>query len=462
MASSGLLHDLLALLLLLLLSPSGRLGCSAETVSGEAACEEKLLTQQQCSDVGCCRWAADLDECHSAVGAAACSGTGSGSGSSTDPDDVDVVLPGSGSFTNPDDIVLPTYGRGAVLHDWVDGTGMFASCGKTTTVFGVAVCVSPAAWKASQRKCNHIANVVLQLLDNDADGKADDTRVVRYMVGHQYYMVVPDTERDLETMRPPPRGVGQMTGVWEAVPNSCDTPGNRGASNTDRATWAAAVANTPGATGCDPNRDATTEEVFHLITHAAGKLWPHKWGPTETSAAGAAIFAMNGNCGWGYAGDFGDPSGSTPACTGLYAYDDHTCDVGCVVDEGIYWSSVAWMGGLMTDDRAAFASDEWQMTVPDASMRGVLPGGQANARTLEEGSPAMYALISDTTSEGHEWLPSIMPDGRYNVTAADAVASTGNTGNYDSGGAMPPASGTTTAMVVTLMCCSALAWFGHQ
>ena len=40
----------------------------------------------------------------------------------------------------------------------------------------------------------------------------------------------------------PPNGKGQMTGIYEAYPNSCDTPSNRGASNTDRSTWAAAKA----------------------------------------------------------------------------------------------------------------------------------------------------------------------------------------------------------------------------
>ena len=37
----------------------------------------------------------------------------------------------------------------------------------------------------------------------------------------------------------------------------------------------------------------------------------------------------------------------------------------------------------------------------------------ANAISLQEGSPALYALVADTTSEGHAWLPATMPDGRY-------------------------------------------------
>ena len=49
----------------------------------------------------------------------------------------------------------------------------------------------------------------------------------------------------------------------------CDVPSNRGASQTDRSTWAAAVDTTAG---CEGGRDATVEETLHLITEAAGKL----------------------------------------------------------------------------------------------------------------------------------------------------------------------------------------------
>ena len=80
-----------------------------------------------------------------------------------------------------------------------------------------------------------------------------------------------------------------MTGTYEAFPNSCDTPTNRGAT-ANRSSWAAAVSNTPGSTGCDPRRDATTEEVFHLITEAAGTVYPGKWASTRSSEAGVASF----------------------------------------------------------------------------------------------------------------------------------------------------------------------------
>jgi hypothetical protein len=268
----------------------------------------------------------------------------------------------------------------------------------------------------SQERCNHVVHVFYQLMDNDADGNVDDSTVHAHMVANGYLLFVPATESDAESTAetygvPPGVGQAQMTGVWEAVPNSCDTPTNRGASASDRSTWAAAVDTSD--LSCDSQRDATTEEVLHLITKAAAQVYPELWGESYSSAAGAAIQAANGDCGWGYSGDWKDPSGN--GCTGHYAYDDDTCDERCIVVEGIYWASVAYIGGLYTQQRAASIQIEWLLATPDASM-AVEPPGVANAISLQAGSPSLYALVADTTPVGHAWLPAIMPDGRYNGT----------------------------------------------
>ena len=219
-----------------------------------------------------------------------------------------------------------------------------------------------------------------------------------------------------------------MTGLWEAVPNTCDAPGNRGASPTDRSTWSAAIGTT---SGCNTERDATTEEVLHLITEAAVLEYPSTWGKTFSSTAGAAIQAANGDCGWGYSSDFQDPAST--ACSGQYAYDDDTCDLGCIIVEGIYWASISYMGGLYTTGRADSIKHEWLMPTPDDSMN-LLPSGVANARTLQSGSPALYALVSDTTSTGHAWLPAIMPDGNYVGNASSALDNRNPTDSEASGG----------------------------
>jgi len=285
-------------------------------------------------------------------------------------------------------------------------------CGKVTTVFGVAVCVTSEAWNMSPTKCDHIAHVFYQLLDNNADGVVDDPALVNEMVNEKYLLLVPSTEREMETFNYDnlPNGVNsiQQTGVFEAFPNSCDSPQNRGASPTDRSTWAQHI--DVSNKNCDPNRDATTEEILHLMTYAALQLYPSLWYDDWNSAVGSAIKDTNGNCGWGYLFNWIDPSSDN--CEGQYAYNDRTCGKGCIVIEGIYWAIVSYIGGLYTVDRADSVSNEWLMTTPDDSMI-VLPTNVNNARSLQSGSPELYALVSDTSSNGHKWIPSIMPDGIY-------------------------------------------------
>ena len=324
----------------------------------------------------------------------------------------------------------------ALSPSWQTEGALAAYCGAWTSVFDVTICVTAASWStaANRAKCDHVANVMAQLLDNDADGKPDDAAVVAHMVNNSYVLWVPATEADAESEPPPNDGVSQMTGLWEAVPNSCDTPTNRGASATDRSTWAAA-ADTSGLS-CNPMRDATTEEVLHLVTAAAGAVFPAKWAPTYASEAGAAIAATNGNCGWGYEGTWIDPGGASPGCVGTYAYDDATCDVGCIVVEGIYWAATSYIGGLYTQARAQAVSSEWLMATPDDAMALAPSSGAANAVALQSGSPALYALVSDTISEGHAWLPAVMPDGEYTgaMPAATCELCLGGGGDGDGDG----------------------------
>ena len=234
-------------------------------------------------------------------------------------------------------------------------------------------------------RASHIASVFWQLLDNDGDGTPDDPAVQLMLISGKMILYVPATLTEVVTGVTNPYdptgakiccsvGAGvipQMIALEEAQPGCCDTPSNRGASNTDRSTWAAAV-NT-SSLSCVQEKDATTEEVLHLITNAANIVYPALWGSVAapssgssdyTCAAGVALKAANGNCGNGVTGDYKNP-GTTGACVGTYAYDDATCAVGCLVIEGIYWASVTYMGGLYTLARAAWATNEWLMGTPD-------------------------------------------------------------------------------------------------
>ncbi len=206
-------------------------------------------------------------------------------------------------------VFAPTYYAG--------GSGDWAICARYAETFGVKTCFTAAAansCSSDSSKCDHIVNVMYQLLDNNNDGVADDPTVVNYMVSNNYALIVPATEDECQPDESAMEGKKlQMSGLFESVPNSCDAPTNRGATN-DRSTWAAAV---DANNGCTNERDATVEEALHLITEAAGMLWPSDWGSSYSSTSSAACSAANGNCGWGYNGDYINPG--TSGCTGQYA-----------------------------------------------------------------------------------------------------------------------------------------------
>lgn len=129
-----------------------------------------------------------------------------------------------------------------------------------------------------------------------------------------------------------------------------------------------------------------------------------------SSDVGKAINAANGDCGWGIEGPKTDPSSGD--CTGQYVYGNPEAGIYTIVIEGIYWASASFIGGLYTNASANTHKSEWLMVTPDNDMP-VIPTNVKNAKSLEGGNPALYKLISDTTSAGHAWLPAIMPDGTY-------------------------------------------------
>ena len=151
------------------------------------------------------------------------------------------------------------------------GTQWFG-CYRFAYVFGVGLCVNQGGFTNQLAKCDHMANVMAQLIDNDADGVPDDVPVNNEMKTKNYYVHAKELASDVigdATRAPYPLceswfgadscyGKGPPSGIYEAVPNSCGSPTNRGASATDRSTWAAAINPT---NGCSPGRDATVEEV---------------------------------------------------------------------------------------------------------------------------------------------------------------------------------------------------------
>lgn len=226
---------------------------------------------------------------------------------------------------------------------WTTPPASYQHCGRITDVFGVLLCVSEQAWVGCERamlseedenprypsKCDHVANVLAQLLDHDADGSPDDPFVVQAMIKAQSVLVFAVGESEMTEpngeFKIPPTSRGQDLYYKEVFPNSCMVPSNRGAgSDLDRSTWEGLRHQDSYITeNCDNRRDATVEEVFHLITAAAAEVYPKTWGLSFESEVGRELKRLNGNCGWGFRGNWiypGSPPGGDqttgPQCEG--------------------------------------------------------------------------------------------------------------------------------------------------
>ena len=156
------------------------------------------------------------------------------------------------------------------------GTKWFG-CYRFASVFGVGLCVNQGGFTNQRAKCDHMANIMAQLIDNDGDGQPDDVAVNNEMKTKNYYVFAKEllAEEIGSSTAPYPAcetderkethaaescmGMSGGSGIYEAIINSCGSPTNRGAASaTDRSTWAAATVPT---NGCNPKRDATVEEV---------------------------------------------------------------------------------------------------------------------------------------------------------------------------------------------------------
>ncbi|VEU38969.1 unnamed protein product [Pseudo-nitzschia multistriata] len=366
----------------LLLSLAWMLPSEAQP-NGEEACENKGFDVNECNDVGCCFW--DGEQCWSDVGQNPCEAR-------------PPLLDGYVGWRD----------NGVV---WSDPPNLnWNGCEKVTVVFGIPVCITEKAWP-EQVKRDHIVHVFYQLIDNNADGQPDDPKILSEMVNGNYLLLITRDNSELDSFFNDfniEMKASQPVQTSKTFPDSCDFPINRGASPTDRSTWPRSV--DTSEMNCQSGRCEAFEEIHHLINVAATILYPSKWATTFESEVGALLKEANGNCGWGYEKNWIDPS--TNGCSGTYAYNDETCDESCLVIEGTYWASITYVGGLYTSERTESISNEWLMGTPDNFME-VYPKGVTNAVSLETGSPALYAMVSDTTSEGHAWLPEVMTDGHY-------------------------------------------------
>ena len=234
--------------------------------------------------------------------------------------------------------------------------GILNAFSRKVVVFGIDIYAVP---QVLDDKLLHAANVMAQYLDNDEDGIVDNQLVVDKMLENKAFMVMWNSENDLN-IDPPSDRLGQDLGNDETNPNYVSS-------------------------GLSGRFDASLEEVLHIITHAGyADVYPDVFGEQQGTQIANAMDIARG-------GQFTSIPNSYPAGA-WYTYDDTTCEYNCMVTEYHYWALTSILGAQ--ENRLGEIQQEWRLNT---------------STKVQEQDAAVYELLTDAEYN----FPTVLPDGTY-------------------------------------------------
>ena len=238
-------------------------------------------------------------------------------------------------------------------------------------VFGLAVYATD---KVSDEKLLHAAGVLAQYLDNDADGKPDNPRVITVLRKSKGIVFMFDSERAFER-------IDIHRHIPERVWNEMMTIG------------LFAEETLPGG-AARGEFDATLEEVLHLVTAGGYSIaYPKVFGERPGTAIAKAMDNARG-------GHFRHVPRKYPR-EAWYSYDDRSCDYACQITEYFYWGLTSLLGAQDYPGRGEDISKEWKLNTADK---------------LKKGDPTLFHLLTDPKYR----FPRELPDGKYNPRRANS------------------------------------------
>ncbi len=240
--------------------------------------------------------------------------------------------------------------------------GLEAAFDRQVDVFGVRTYATPGVPRA---KLLHVANVLAQYLDNDANGAVDNRRVLRRLLAGRAAMIMfvdfAETEAFFESV-----DAETLEGLEVQDVNAVETH--------------------PGG-AAEGRFDASLEEVLHLISHVGlSAAYPRVWGERSGTKLTKAMDVARG-------GHFETVPAQYPA-EAWYTYDDTTCDYSCQATEYFYWGLTSLLGVQDFPGRLEEIQHEWRPNT---------------AEKLAATDKKLYRLLTRKRFK----LPSVAPDGDY-------------------------------------------------
>ena len=255
-----------------------------------------------------------------------------------------------------------------------------ANYSKGLTVFGINILATSEVF---DENLIHAANITAELIDNNEDGKPDNSCVTSMLNKLSTYVGMYNLqEGNSVEINPDPldeAGADKYSGLgaYETVDNYAD----------------------------GESHDASIEEIFHLITQQGfSNVYPKVFGESNssTSSLAKAMDAARGGeqrcaeetCEWTYNNTTCPDNGSVESGKAWYFYSDSSADYATQMTEYIYWSVSSKFD--MHDSAAgkALADNEW------------CPNTRAE---LSAQDPTIYNLIDNSTYS----FPTVLPNASY-------------------------------------------------
>jgi len=234
---------------------------------------------------------------------------------------------------------------------------------KYVNVFGVQVF---ATAKTPDSKVLHAATILAEYLDNDEDGKPDNSLVVEALASRDAFLMMTASDRGLDRIDPEEwREEGFHCGQFQHAEETAPARGRF---------------------------DASLEEVLHLITqHGYGNAYPRVFGDRKGTELARCLDKARG-------GHFTRVPKRYPRGA-WFTYDDRSCEYRCQTQEYIYWVLTSLLGAQQNPGRCEEISREWRLCTP---------------RALKAGDPGIYSLLKNPKYK----FPGVLPDGTYRKSGA--------------------------------------------
>ena len=292
---------------------------------------------------------------------------------------------------------------------------------KYCNVFGIHIFGTK---KTPSDKVLWAGNILAEYLDNDRDGKVDNSLILENMLSNNAALIMAYDEEDEESSINYLQNLFNIdddSGTHYEEDSGTDYEEDSGTDyeyeegfnsyvlnnesniqimeiiKNSQMVYAIETGNNLKYSFGEPRFDASLEEILHLITDKGySTAYPDIFGPNK----GTKIANLMDKARGGYFKNVPDKYPDSA----WYTYEDDSCEYDCQITEYLYWGIITILKPEWKD-RSMDLNKEWKIRKSDGSLM-----------TLGERDPEFFELL---TNEKYKF-PKILPTGNYTINSINS------------------------------------------